>query len=459
MTLPRILIIGGGPTGLGAAHRLNELGHHNWKLLERSEQFGGLASTVKDDQGFLWDLGGHVLFSHYAYFDTLLEDLLGDSWFYHIREAWIWTRERWIPYPFQNNLWRLPPDDLEKCIAGLRMLQKQPPVQEIKTFDDWFVGSLGEGIADVFMRPYNFKVWAYPPDELSAGWVGDRVATTDFEKILKNVESETDDVSWGPNSTFRFPASGGTGSIWSELASRLPEENLVTNTTVTRIDPHRKIVKCENGEEFHYDSLLSTIPMNELLKRLEGSELLREKSSAFRWSSTHVIGVGIKGSVPEHLKQKCWMYFPDDDVPFYRVTIFSNYAPDNVPVPGEQWSLLCEISESEKKPVDHDDVVAETIRGLHTVKLLEEDNQIISRWATFLPYGYPTPFLGRDNLLSDIEPSLREMGIYSRGRFGGWKYEVSNQDHSLMQGVEVINHLLHGEDELTYFYPEVVNGR
>ena len=236
MTSPRILIIGGGPTGLGAAHRLNELGHHNWKLLERSEQFGGLASTVKDDQGFLWDLGGHVLFSHYAYFDTLLEDLLGDSWFYHIREAWIWTRERWIPYPFQNNLWRLPPDDLEKCIAGLRMLQKQPPVQEIKTFDDWFVGSLGEGIADVFMRPYNFKVWAYPPDELSAGWVGDRVATTDFEKILKNVESETDDVSWGPNSTFRFPASGGTGSIWSELASRLPEENLLSATTVTCIN-------------------------------------------------------------------------------------------------------------------------------------------------------------------------------------------------------------------------------
>ena len=57
MTPPRIVIIGGGPTGLGAAHRLHELEHENWVLLERSEQFGGLASTAIDDQGFLWDLG------------------------------------------------------------------------------------------------------------------------------------------------------------------------------------------------------------------------------------------------------------------------------------------------------------------------------------------------------------------------------------------------------------------
>ena len=100
MTSPRIVIIGGGPTGLGAAHRLSELKNENWILLEKSAKFGGLASTAIDDQGFLWDLGGHVLFSHYEYFDALLDDLVGDDWFHHIREAWIWTHNRWIPYPF-----------------------------------------------------------------------------------------------------------------------------------------------------------------------------------------------------------------------------------------------------------------------------------------------------------------------------------------------------------------------
>ena len=52
------------------------------------------------------------------------------------------------------------------------------------------------------MRPYNFKVWAFPPDELSAEWVGDRAATSNLEKLIQNTKTQTDDVGWGPNSTF-----------------------------------------------------------------------------------------------------------------------------------------------------------------------------------------------------------------------------------------------------------------
>ena len=104
-------------------------------------------------------------------------------------------------------------------------------------------------------------------------------------------------------------------------------------------------------------------------------------------------------------------------------------------------------------------MIDETISGLQSVGLISDTDEIISNWSTFLPYGYPTPFLGRDELLEDIEPLLQSMGIYSRGRFGGWKYEVSNQDHSVMQGVEAINHILLGEDETTYFSPKIVNGR
>ena len=46
-------------------------------------------------------------------------------------------------------------------------------------------------------------------------------------------------------------------------------------------------------------------------------------------------------------------------------------------------------------------------------------------------------------------PFLESHDIYSRGRFGMWKYEVSNTDHTLMQGVECVNRLLLGEPETT----------
>jgi len=36
---------------------------------------------------------------------------------------------------------------------------------------------------------------------------------------------------------------------------------------------------------------------------------------------------------------------------------------------------------------------------------------------------------------------------------------VSNQDHSLMQGVELVNRLAFDEPEVTYWFPSEVNDR
>ena len=459
MTDRRVVIIGGGPTGLGAAHRLTELGHTDWVLLEAADHFGGLASSVVDDEGFTWDLGGHVLFSHYEYFDSLTDSLLGDAWLHHVREAWVRMRSRWVPYPFQHNMWRLPEDDLVECLQGLLALTNIGDQAPPETFDDWILQSFGSGIADVFMRPYNFKVWAYEPKEMNVAWMGDRVATVDLNRVLENLVRQTDDVAWGPNATFRFPASGGTGSIWNALAARLPSEKLLSGHTVASVNPNRKVLRCENGEEFAYDVLISTMPLDILLQRLVGSDDLAARHTELRWSSSHIVGVGINGDTPDELSTKCWMYFPEDTSPFYRATVFSNYSPANVAEPGKQWSLMCEVSESIRKPVPHPTIIEDTRRGLEQTGLVSPDHDVVSEWHRFLPHGYPTPFLDRDALLADIEPRLRDMNIYSRGRFGGWKYEVSNQDHSLMQGVECVDHLLGNGTELTYFDPIAVNGR
>jgi len=115
----RILILGAGPTGLGAAWRLQELGYHDYQILEQSSEAGGLASSFVDHYGFTWDVGGHVQFSHYAYYDDVLDLALGDAWLYHQRESWVWMRERFIPYPFQNNIHRLDPADCARALRGM----------------------------------------------------------------------------------------------------------------------------------------------------------------------------------------------------------------------------------------------------------------------------------------------------------------------------------------------------
>ena len=127
-----------------------------------------------------------------------------------------------------------------------------------------------------------------------------------------------------------------------------------------------------DGSKITYNKLLSTMPLDLTLSWLGKDEW----AQGLQHSSSHIVGVGVRGECPHGLK--CWLYFPEDDCPFYRCTVFSNYAKTNCPADdaklptickgdgsapasaeakdGPYWSLMFEVSESQYKPVKQDAV-------------------------------------------------------------------------------------------------------
>ncbi len=89
--------------------------------------------------------------------------------------------------------------------------------------------------------------------------------------------------------------------------------------------------------------------------------------------------------------------------------------------------------------------------------MIDGDAEIVSIYHRRLEHGYPTPSLDRDNVLAEALPWLKTQNIWSRGRFGSYKYEVANQDHSCMIGVEAVDNILHGTKEFTLLYPSLVS--
>lgn len=450
----RIAIIGAGPTGLGAACRLAELGAPHVAVFERADHAGGLAASFRDSAGFTWDVGGHVQFSHYEYFDRAMDRVMGTEWLLHDREAWIWIRDRFVPYPLQNNVHLLPDAEKRACLLGLLRRAQQGSAAPAH-FGEWIRAKFGDGLADTFMLPYNAKVWAYPASDLGFAWVGERVAEVDLERVVLNLLDDRPDVGWGPNSQFRFPASGGTGEIWRRMAAALPAGTIRYGSDVTGVRLDERVLCFADGRREEYDFLISTMPLD----HLAAATGQRPAAAGLKYSTVHVMGIGLSGTAPPTLARKCWIYFPEDNCPFYRLTVFSNYSPNNVPDAARHWSVMVEVSESPWKPVDRERLPEAVIDGLLATRVIASRTEVLSCWHYTAAHGYPTPFLGRDAIVEPLLARLETCGVFSRGRFGAWKYEVSNQDHSFMQGVEIVNRLAFGTEETTLRHPAVVNAR
>ena len=161
------------------------------------------------------------------------------------------------------------------------------------------------------MRPYNFKVWAVPTTRMQCQWLGERVAAPNLKIVTKNVILNKTAVNWGPNATFRFPAHGGTGGIWKAVAKLLPQNKFMMNTKIVKVDLEKKTVQLDNGTRISYKKLVSTMPVDELASMISGSsrtaEVVQEGAKDLYYSTTHIIGIGIRGTRPDRIGEKFWV--------------------------------------------------------------------------------------------------------------------------------------------------------
>lgn len=452
-----VLILGAGPTGLGAAWCLDSHGQRDWLALEQLPTYGGLSRSIVDKAGYTWDIGGHVCFSHYDTFNEVLCSTLGpENCYEHERHAWIRHEHTWIPYPFQNNLHRLEGSARERCLSGLfaAAAAQAHGSDTPASFLEFIHATFGEGIAEEFMVPYNRKVWAHPLQSMSYRWIGERVSVPDPEQVARAARSGLDDVAWGPNNRFLFPKKGGTGAFWNAIAANLPQELLRTETRVIRIDAKNRTVFTEDGERIGYRHLVTTAPLD-TLSRMLGDEDLIAATSQLAHNTMHVVGLGVDSAVTDRLGSWCWMYFPSARSPFYRVTNFSHYSPAHAP--GCGGALMVEVAQPARMSLSSEELIGDVVRGLVAEGVLESADQVCHVWSHQAEHGYPIPTLGRDAIVDAALSSLEKDHIFSRGRFGAWRYEVGNMDHSFMQGYEVATRIMHGTPEVTLWNADMVN--
>lgn len=455
-------IVGAGPTGLGAAWRLSQEdrggktnGTLPFLLLDESPTPGGRAASFTTPEGFTFDYGGHVLFPHAEYpeFAKLLEQVV-PRWHHSVPVRGVWIADRFIPTPVQRNIHRLPVTTMAVCLWGL-WLRRRTETQLEPNLREYLSAQFGEPLTRLVMSPLNQKMWAHSPDAMGSAWSSSRsgskeknIPDVNVRSILRNLLLNRDDPGWTSTTFVRYPLEGGMGSIWDRISHSIAENRRRFKCGVVSIDTRRKRLYLSDKSIIRYERVVTSIPLDVLLGLLRDQPCLQARAREFRAAQVQLCGFGLRGPMPVALKGVHALNIPAPEIPFWRVNFPSNFSPGTVPQSGGAWSILCESSLAPCSNVRYNEEQIE--QTLRRMGFIPPSAKVVSSFTSAFAHGYPVPFAGRDKLLNEVQEKLEQLDIYSRGRFGGWRYEVSNQDHAFMQGVEIIDRLREGKAEYTY---------
>ncbi len=469
----KLLIVGAGPCGLGAALEMMESGpggDGDFLIVDAGSRPGGWASSRTTEEGFTFDFGGHVLFphKHYARFGELLKGL-PLAWASSVPQRGVQVDGHFLPYPAQRNLQRLPLGKLLRAVAGVlahrftvkraegRLDDSRADRNRPGDLRTYLLEHFGSYITGLLMTPLNRKQWAHAPETLTDVWVRHRsgsttrnVADMDLGRTLRNFILGKDDPGWTPETLVTYPAQGGSGAIWSAVAAAIPAEKMMLGTRILQVSLAQKTALLSTGEQVRWEQIVSTMPLDALLHAIPERPDLADKAHGLVKARSRLFGFGIRGELPARYAGLHSCQVTDYSVPFWRLNFPMTVSQGNGPA--GCYSLLCEVSEPADQPAQTAaELRAAVEESLFRMGLVGKPGlEIVSRWEYSIEHGYPVPFLGRDALLAEIQPELEAADVYSRGRFGTWRYEISNQDHAFMQGVEVARRILFRIPEETY---------
>lgn len=420
----KTLILGAGLTGLSTAYHLEKQGQTDYLLVEKEKAPGGLCKSQVLN-GCTFDFSGHLLHLHTPAGKKLVKGLLGQNLRRVKRRAWIYTGSSRVPFPFQANLFALPEKERKRCLNGLLACARQTTPAP-KNFKEWCLQSFGAGIYQIFMRPYNTKLWGRNPEEMTCDWCGPFVPVPTVEEALKSTVTPPK-KDYGYNAYFYYPARGGCGALAEALAR--PITHLSLNTPVTRIDLAHKTAQCGN-QSVLFEYLVNTLPLPEFL-RLTGEAEFSALANKLVHTQVRVYNFAVKRAV----KPFSWIYFPDKEDPFYRVGLQSGFSPDNAPqgistfyveLPG---NYPC-TQQSEKR----------IWKALVQKGIIEESDDVLFSFWQSLPYAYAVYDKHRASAVSQALKALAGCGCLCAGRYGKWEY--SFMEKSLLEGLDLAKKLV-----------------
>lgn len=337
----RVLILGAGPAGVGAAQRLQRFGRGPSVVMEQHSSPGGSAGSFTFG-GQRLDFGSHRL--HPACDPEILSDirkLLGLELLDRPRHGRIRLRGRWIHFPLN------PADLLFRLDKGFALQASLDIVRKTlglgATLEEHFAGvlwrNLGSTICRDFYFPYARKIWGVEPEQLSADQARRRIAASSFTGLAKKVIGAFPGLKKPGGGRFFYPRQGFGQIIeaYAADAEHLGARLLYQHRVESIVPPPSAgipwTVIARHGDEARHveaEYLWSTIPITTIGRSYAGM-LPAEVNTA-------IAGIGFRAMVLVYLQLDVERftefdahYLPESAVRITRLSEPKNYCCPTAP--------------------------------------------------------------------------------------------------------------------------------
>lgn len=406
MSRERVLIVGGGISGLAAAGFLAD--QFECLLVEREPEIGGYCRTIYKD-GFTWDYSGHFFHFRNEWIANFIHARMDMSGLLTInRKSRIYFRNEYVDFPFQFNIHQLSLADFVRCLADMYAASRNDR-HDFSSFREMIYSRYGRSVSDLFLIPYNEKLYSIPAEKLDADAMGRFFPHVDFAELLDRIRLALDGTKADAstyNANFCYHKNGARAYV-DALASYVPDGVIKVSTPCEAIDPARKRATIA-GEEISYDRLVISAPLPSIL-RLTGQPAPEEVLTA---NKVLVFNLGFdRPSIhPDH-----WVYYPEREWIFFRVGHYDNILGQ------DRMSLYVEIAMPQEKEVDVEATLPTVLADLERAGLVN-GHKLVSWTSVVLDPAYAHITKEGQQFATGACARLAAQDIFPIGRYGRWTY-------------------------------------
>jgi len=421
------IILGGGLAGFSLAAGLKDASI----ILEKEEKPGGLCRSF-DFRGTMYDIGPHILFSRDSEALAALASLAETG--QRTRSNKIFHEGRFVKYPFENDLAALNEADRAYCLKEfLNNPYENYPAGNMLQF---FLRTFGEGITQLYLQPYNEKIWKFSPAFMDTQMV-ERIPKPPREDVIRSAEGIATE-GYKHQLHFSYPLRGGINSLISGLQSRLAgKARVITSAGISSIMKKKAGWEVETAQgRLAGDRLVNCMPLHELFQYLEAPPEIKAALESLRYNSIYIV---VFRAAKEGLGGNFAVNFAQRDVIFHRLSkidfLGENYRSK------EGATIMAEITfrpGSFAGGMEQEEIIARTLGDLDRLGLVRRADVSAVEVRQF-KYAYVIYDLRHRKNADTVLGFLRDSGIRCCGRFA--EFEYLNMDavmrHSMTLAAEL----------------------